>query len=106
MIEGGGIIRSWCHIYRSESLSQECTTSFMFSTALSQLSTINKVYIYAAFWHGIEIRRVYNQGKILWHSHLFTEQLINTSALSKLQESAEISAVRYTNLKGIVFGNM
>ena len=62
----------------------------------------------AEFWYEIEIRSVYKRGKIkiLWHSHLCTEQLINTSALSKLQESAEISTVRYKNLKGIVFGNM
>ena len=31
-----------------------------------------------------------------------TEQLIHTSALSEVRESAEISAVRYTNLKNIV----
>ena len=39
---------------------------------------------------------------ILCHLHLCTEQLIYISALSKLRESAEISAVRYTNLYGIV----
>ena len=41
---------------------------------------------------------------IVFHSHLCTEQLINKhiSVLSKLQESAEISAVRFTNLNGIV----
>ena len=35
------------------------------------------------------------------HSHLCTEQLIYISMLSKLQESAEISAVWYTNMNGI-----
>ena len=41
---------------------------------------------------------------ILCHSrsHLCTEKLMYTSALSKLRESAEISAVRYTNMNGIV----
>ena len=36
------------------------------------------------------------------HSHFCTEQLIYISALSKLQEGAEISAFRYKNLNGIV----
>ena len=40
--------------------------------------------------------------EILCSSHLCTEQLIHISALSKLQESAEISTVRYTNLNGTV----
>ena len=40
---------------------------------------------------------------ILCHSYLCTEQLIYISAL-KLRESAEISAVRCTNLNGIVNG--
>ena len=40
--------------------------------------------------------------KILCHSHLYTEQLIYISALSKLRESEDISAFRYTNLNGIV----
>ena len=39
---------------------------------------------------------------ILCHSHLCTEQVINISALSKLREIAEISAVRYKNLKVII----
>ena len=39
---------------------------------------------------------------VLYHSNLCTEQLIYTSGLSKLRESAEILAVRYTNLHGIV----
>ena len=39
---------------------------------------------------------------ILCYSHVCTEQLIYITALSKLQESAEISAVRYTNLNGSV----
>ena len=39
----------------------------------------------------------------LCHSHLSTEQLmIYISALYKLRESAEISSIRYTNLKSIV----
>ena len=40
--------------------------------------------------------------ELLCHSYLCTEQLICISALSKLRESAEISAVRYINLNGIV----
>ena len=40
---------------------------------------------------------------IQFHSHLCTEYLIYISALYKLRESAEISAVRYTNLNGIVY---
>ena len=40
--------------------------------------------------------------KTLCQSHLCTEQLIHTSALSELRESAEISAVWYTNLTNIV----
>ena len=39
---------------------------------------------------------------ILCHSDLCTEQLIYISALSRLRESAEISAVRYTYLNGTV----
>ena len=35
------------------------------------------------------------------HLHLCIKQLIYISALSKLRESAEITAVRYTNLNGI-----
>ena len=35
---------------------------------------------------------------LLCHSHLCSDQLVYISALSKLRESAEISAVRYTNL--------
>ena len=41
--------------------------------------------------------------QILCHLNLCTEQLIHSTALSKLRESAEISAVRYTNLKGKVY---
>ena len=37
---------------------------------------------------------------LLRHSHLCTEQLIYISLLYKLRESAEISAVRYTNING------
>ena len=40
---------------------------------------------------------------LLCHSHLCTKQLIYTSLLYKLQESAAISAVWYTNQNGIVF---
>ena len=40
---------------------------------------------------------------VLWHSHLCTEQLIYIPAPSKQRESAEISAVRYTNLNDIVY---
>ena len=40
---------------------------------------------------------------MLSYSHLRTEQLIYISALSKLRESAETSAVLCTNLNGIVF---
>ena len=36
------------------------------------------------------------------HSHLCTEWLIYLSAIHMLRESAEISAVRYTNLNGIL----
>ena len=39
---------------------------------------------------------------LLCHSHSSTKELIHISALSKLRESAEISAVRYTNLNSIV----
>ena len=39
---------------------------------------------------------------MLCYSHLRTEQLIHISALSKLRKSAEISAVRYTNMSDIV----
>ena len=40
----------------------------------------------------------------LRQSHLNTEQLIYISALYRLWETAEISAVRYTNLKSTVCG--
>ena len=43
------------------------------------------------------------EGMLQCRSHMCTEQLIyDVSALSKLQGRTEISAVRYTNLIGIV----
>ena len=86
---------------------QEVLIFKFFKTYKSPFSQ-QSIYIYVNKYSTLNlsinfINNVYNckyNHNILYYSHLCTEQLIYVSALSKLRESADISAVRYTNLNG------